>query len=263
MRKDSDIASAVHEYFEGVVADEVAEGREARLRWRLSCFESGLRLAGDLETRDCAVHGRRVLDVAAAWGGHGIAFAHKGAEVYACDLNDHAFPRLRKFSAAQRLNLRPFRASCEALPFADASVDIVLALELIEHIESVEAFAKEAARITTLGGVYVVSTPPRLRSFIEGEPHYGIRGLTLLPFRWQPWVAKCLFRRSYPYPIRRQYSTASQVIAPFAQHGFEGIPETHGRAARLLRKAPTVLRFFKEVYWGHIILVKPIQPAKV
>ena len=51
--------------------------------------------------------GRKVLDVAAGWGGHAIAFAEAGADVIASDLNDHAFDQLKGFAGAHKLALSP------------------------------------------------------------------------------------------------------------------------------------------------------------
>jgi 2-polyprenyl-3-methyl-5-hydroxy-6-metoxy-1,4-benzoquinol methylase len=48
------------------------------------------------------------------------------------------------------------------LPIADASVDVVAAVEVIEHLENPRAFVRELARIVTPGGWVVVTTPNQL-----------------------------------------------------------------------------------------------------
>jgi 2-polyprenyl-3-methyl-5-hydroxy-6-metoxy-1,4-benzoquinol methylase len=48
------------------------------------------------------------------------------------------------------------------LPLADASVDAVVAVEVIEHLENPRAFARELARIVRPGGWVVISTPNQL-----------------------------------------------------------------------------------------------------
>jgi SAM-dependent methyltransferase len=45
------------------------------------------------------------------------------------------------------------------LPFADESVDVVLAGEIIEHIVDTEAFLREIRRVLRRGGAVVLSTP--------------------------------------------------------------------------------------------------------
>ena len=50
-------------------------------------------------------------------------------------------------------------ASAEALPFADASFDSVVVVDVHEHLSDVRPFNSEIARIVAPGGLVVVSTP--------------------------------------------------------------------------------------------------------
>jgi len=54
------------------------------------------------------------------------------------------------------------RGSCAALPHRDASFDLVVAFEVIEHLENWREFLLEARRVLTPGGQFIVSTPNRL-----------------------------------------------------------------------------------------------------
>lgn len=51
------------------------------------------------------------------------------------------------------------QASCETLPFADASFDLIAAFEVIEHLERWPDFLREARRVLRPSGVLLVSTP--------------------------------------------------------------------------------------------------------
>jgi 2-polyprenyl-3-methyl-5-hydroxy-6-metoxy-1,4-benzoquinol methylase len=142
------------------------------------------------------------------------------------------------------------------LPFASQSFDIILAFELIEHIPSVDRFAAEVARLLRPGGVCLVSTPARLRSLIEGEPHYGLKVLTALPFALQGFVARKFFGKQYPYPIARQYSRASQVIKAFNAHGLDGRPVLTGRLAGKLQSRPKMARAASKWAWNFVAVEK-------
>ncbi len=244
-------------YFRQQTDSEPSPGKDDRLAWRLSCFDSGLSYVRFIEDHCFAISGKRVLDVGCAWGGHAVAFASRGAQVYAGDLNDHMFSSLATFSRKHNLKLWMLRANCSRLPFPDSAVDVLLALELVEHIESVEEFAKEVSRVLRPEGICLLSTPARLRSLIFGEPHYAIKGLTILPFFCQRLVATKLFRRQYPYPITRQYTTASKVIQPFALCGLVGSAVLWGRPGELLKKHAFALRVARELFWNFVVLAKP------
>lgn len=60
------------------------------------------------------------------------------------------------------------QASAERLPFSAKSVDVVLAISLVEHIENQSAFFVEVARVLKPGGRLVIQLP-ELRYLIE--PH--------------------------------------------------------------------------------------------
>jgi SAM-dependent methyltransferase len=53
-------------------------------------------------------------------------------------------------------------ASCEALPHGDASFDLVVAFEVIEHLEDWRGFLREAHRVLAPNGQLVISTPNKL-----------------------------------------------------------------------------------------------------
>lgn len=71
---------------------------------------------------------------------------------------------------------------CEAiaadgrLPFADASFDAVVSIEVVEHVENQFAFLRELARIARPGARVIVTTPntlnanSRLRALLQGFP---------------------------------------------------------------------------------------------
>jgi 2-polyprenyl-3-methyl-5-hydroxy-6-metoxy-1,4-benzoquinol methylase len=74
-----------------------------------------------------------------------------------CDLVAYeGFPRAANVGFVQAdLNRAPF-------PLADASADIVISVETIEHLENPRAFIRELVRIVRPGGRVVVTTPNQL-----------------------------------------------------------------------------------------------------
>ena len=246
------MTDSVRQYFEST-----APGQPTVIAWRMSCYSAGLELADYVEQRAFQVSGKTVLDVAAGWGGHIIAFAERGAQTVAADLNDHLFGSLARYSESRGLGLRTIVANCERLPFDEATIDVLLALELIEHIDSVPDFAREVARVLKPGGFAILSTPARFKSFFDQEPHFQLRFLTILPLRLQGFVARKLFKRGYPFPITRQYLFASSALKPFRNAGLQGEIRWTGRLARKAASAPVLRRIGEELMFNFLIVKRP------
>ncbi len=224
--------------------------------WRMSCFENGVSLAKLVASDYFPLESKVVYDAAGAWGGHAYAFALNGPTCYISDLIDHRYEDLLKFVRSHKLNVHPFLADCLKIPLPEESCDVVIGLELVEHIPSVEDFAAEVARVLRPGGVCIISTPAKLKSVYEGEPHYGIKGLALLPFKLQGPIARGIFRKSYPYPIERQYLRSAKIIEPFARHGLTGESIVTGRWARIAESKPFLQGLVKQCFWRYIIIRK-------
>ena len=95
--------------------------------------------------------GRRVLDIGAGAGSFSARLKDAGLSVSACDVVPDNFD----------LPGVDFRA-CEAsgaLPFADASFDLAVAVEVMEHIDDHDRFFSEVTRVLKPGGVFMMTTP--------------------------------------------------------------------------------------------------------
>ncbi len=256
------VPEQIREYLKGTCSAPTAAERNAQLEWRLYCHAQGQSIARTVAESRGSIRGQRVIDLAAAWGGHAFAFAAHGAVVIGGDLNDHSYATLSPFSRHAALPLYLYRGSCEELPIASSSVDIAIALELIEHIPSPERLAAEVARILRPGGMAVVSTPPRFKSILGVEPHFALRGLALLPFRLQRPVAERLFGRRYPFPITRQYSSAREVAQPFVAEGLRPEITLGGRLEALAARNRFMDRLLRSFAWKYILFHKPaVSPS--
>lgn len=206
---DTPFLPTLRGYFETTIDDPTTDVAAA-VDWRLKTVHYGNNKADFIEANYFSLAGTQVLDMACGWGGHAMAFASRGATVVASDLIDHAHEKLRAFCAAQGLPMDVHLADCQRTPF-QGPFDVILALDLIEHIQEPAALANEIDRLLAPGGVCILTTPTKLITAIYGEPHWDLRGISLLPFTWQRPVAQKIFGRTYPYPLERQYWHAGQI----------------------------------------------------
>ncbi len=104
--------------------------------------------------------GKRVLD-AGCGAGYGSAELARSAErVVGVDRAADAIEFARAHYPAHNLTFE--EASCEALPHADGSFELVVAFEVIEHLDDWRGFLRETHRVLAPNGQLVVSTPNKL-----------------------------------------------------------------------------------------------------
>jgi SAM-dependent methyltransferase len=108
---------------------------------------------GPVLVEACAVRsGDSVLDVAAGSGIVSIAAAATGADVVASDLTPKMFEAGRARAAERGVRLQWREADAEALPFADATFDVVLSCLGVMFAPHHQAAADELVRVCRPGG---------------------------------------------------------------------------------------------------------------
>lgn len=96
--------------------------------------------------------GTRVLDVAAGNGNATLAAARRGTDVTSTDYVGALLDRGRERAAAERLPITFQVADAEALPFADASFDVVLSTFGVMFTPNQAQAAAEMTRVVSSGG---------------------------------------------------------------------------------------------------------------
>jgi SAM-dependent methyltransferase len=105
--------------------------------------------------------GKRVLDVACGEGYGSALLARVAAHVTGVDLSAQAIAHA-KGAYAKLGNVEFLAASCTQIPIPEASIDVAVSFETIEHIEGQAAFLDELARVLKPGGVLILSCPNKL-----------------------------------------------------------------------------------------------------
>jgi 2-polyprenyl-6-hydroxyphenyl methylase/3-demethylubiquinone-9 3-methyltransferase len=107
----------------------------------------------------------RALDVGCGGGFLAEEFARIGCQVTGVDLSEATLQVARAHAAQGGLQIRYLRASGDDLPFPDASFDLIICCDVLEHVPDVERVVREGARVLRPGGIYLFDTINRtLRS---------------------------------------------------------------------------------------------------
>lgn len=138
--------------------------------------QSSLLIPWVAEEIDSAFPGRsaRVLDVGCGGGFLSNALSLRGHEVTGFDLSQPSLDVAARHDATGRV--RYVNGDAARLPFDKASVDVVTAMDFLEHVEDAGAVIGEAARVLVPGGLFLWHTINRnLLSWLV-----GIKGIELI-----------------------------------------------------------------------------------
>ncbi len=166
--------------------------------------------------------GRRVLDYGCGHGMAAVVLARQGALVTAFDLSAGYVRETLRRAQANGVTLQACTANAEALPFADASFDLVWGSAILHHLDLPTAL-RELRRVLTPQGRAVFCEPWGGNPFLEfarrSLPYPGKqRTADERPLRPRDWH---LIRRFFPQAelqgyqllgmLRRVWSTRGRV----------------------------------------------------
>lgn len=156
-------------------------------------------------------YGRRVLDLASGAGYGAFHLAQTAASVTGLDLDVQALAHAAAKYAQPHLSF--LRAGANRLPFGPHVFDMVVAFEIIEHLEAQEAMLAEVARVLRPSGLALISTPNK--SVYSDARQYSN------PFHVREFYVPefdTLLRRYFPHVLLlgQRLTTGSLIWAPEA-----------------------------------------------
>jgi SAM-dependent methyltransferase len=125
--------------------------------WALALFRKSVlkqRKLAEIVRALGPTEGRRCLDLGSDNGVVSLLLRRRGGSWASADLTEEAVASIRELVGDD-----VHRVDGRALPFADASFDSVVVVDMLEHVPDDAAFLAELARITRPGGRLVVNTP--------------------------------------------------------------------------------------------------------
>jgi 2-polyprenyl-6-hydroxyphenyl methylase/3-demethylubiquinone-9 3-methyltransferase len=181
------------------------------------------RIEAQFAPRGRTLEGLRVLDVGCGAGLMCEPLASRGARVTGIDAAERNIAAARLHSTAEGLSVDYRVGEPTHVLGADERFDLVLLLEVVEHVDDVDAFVQAAARHVAPGGPLVASTIDRtLKSFI-----FAIVGaefvFRVLPRGTHQW-------RQFVRPAELQAAARQSGLAAIDLRGMSYLPVLH-RAA--------------------------------
>jgi len=116
---------------------------------------------------DLPLHGRRLLDIGCGGGLLSEPMARLGAHVTGADASAQNIKTASVHAAEQGLTIDYRATTADALADAGERFDVILNMEVIEHVADTQAFMAACARCLAPGGLMIVATLNRTaRAFV-------------------------------------------------------------------------------------------------
>ena len=170
--------------------------------------------------RQLGLH-RSVLDVACGEGYGSAMLAESADRVVGVDISAEAI-RHAGNRYGHLANLEFITASCDSLPFPDASFDLAISFETIEHIETQPAFIAELARVLRPDGVLLLSSPNK-RLYSDAHDYHNefhvrelyrneLEELLSGAFPHRSWLGQKLLFHSAIWPENRAAEATEYLV---------------------------------------------------
>jgi SAM-dependent methyltransferase len=137
--------------------------------WALALFRRSVlkqRKLAAIEALLGPTHDLRCLDLGSDNGVVSLLLRRRGGSWASADLTEEAVASIRDLVTTDVHRIDPAR-----LPFADASFDRVVVVDMLEHAPDEAAFVAELARVTRPGGKLIVNTPHLKRTLLRRLRH--------------------------------------------------------------------------------------------
>ncbi len=200
------------------------------------------------------VNGRWVVDCACGNGVGARTFLKKDPlGFHGFDVDQDAVDYASEKLAQQNVTFE--RASALSLPLPNASADLFISLETIEHIQDDTGFVQEVNRVLKPGGIFICSTPNRLitnpGTLLEDAPwnHFHVR-------EYSPSELSEILRKHFE--VERWYGQNKNL--PLKVLLINGISKVFGKKAAVLFNQLLKCRWFLFSNKSNHLVVPAEQP---
>jgi 2-polyprenyl-3-methyl-5-hydroxy-6-metoxy-1,4-benzoquinol methylase len=147
--------STHQEFVDYYAKQSLTDASIQRMRGIYDCINRNLTQRGVMQKLN-------VADIGCGTGLMSIMWAQDGHNVHGLDVNEVLIDIARQRAKDENLNIEFSLGSATSLPWEDASMDVCIAPELLEHVEEWKLCINEFVRILKPNGVLYVSTANKL-----------------------------------------------------------------------------------------------------
>ena len=198
---------------------------------------------------DLPANGKMLLDVSCKEGDVLQALVPRGFTLHGTNFEPDG-PSLNGIPVDYGIDLR------KSLPYADASFDVVLLVEVIEHLENHRIAIGELVRILKPGGVLILTTPNIMR--LNSRLHFFFSGYHKTKRRFIPFATpleQAHRFHNYPIDVPILYYLCKQSGLEFEQLGSSKV-KIYSRLLFALFGLPV------QAYTWYTLIVREKDPAQ-
>ena len=201
----------------------------------------------------------RALDAGSGPGRHTFQLLEMGFDVISLDLSRKMLAELERGGSTERVrnSTTGVQGDIRALPFKSASFDLVICMEVIEHLpthpELVERTVRELARVLRPNGYLILEFPLRLHSLLRLLPGSAVDWKQVRKPEWYLHSPPPLrYQRRFPLRevqrilSRARLSVRQRIFLRVIPSGYASRFPRLDNADRILEKVPLVRHFARE-----------------
>ena len=157
---------------------------------RISYLKENIIKSFNLQKKDKILSGVKILDIGCGGGLLCEPMSRLGADVFGMDASEKNIEIAKIHAKKSSLNIEYFCSSPEKFK-SDLKFDVILNMEIVEHVEDVDFFLKSCSKLLKKNGLMFVATINKtLKSYIFAivGAEYVLRWLPIGTHEWEKFV---------------------------------------------------------------------------
>ena len=157
---------------------------------RISYLKDNIIKTFNIQKKDKILSGIKILDIGCGGGLLCEPMSRLGAEVFGMDASEKNIEVAKIHAKKNNLNIKYFCSSPEKFK-SDLKFDVILNMEIIEHVEDVDLFLKSCSKFLRKNGIMFVATLNKtLKSYLFAiiGAEYILKWLPIGTHEWEKFI---------------------------------------------------------------------------